>query len=365
MYIDALTRHRRALHRIPEIKFDLPKTKEYILEALKGLNCQITTAAQSGVLAYFDAGKDETMAFRADMDALPVSEETQCAYASTHPGCMHACGHDGHMAMLLTFAGWVNENIARLGRNVLLIFQPAEESGGGGEKIVETGMLQKLNVTRVFAIHVEPALPMGVVASRPGPFMARASEIHLEIEGLAGHAAVPSAGCDALAAAVDFVHGAYAADREIEKSAPRRIKFCKLVSGNSTNVVAAQAHVLGTMRTFADADYEALRARMELLARTAERDYGVKCNLNILSGYPAVINDARLYESACRVTPIEPIAEPSFLGEDFSYYGKVAPEIMFRIGLGTGIPLHSAKFDFDERALETGVELYIKLAEME
>ena len=365
MYLDLLTRHRRALHRIPEIKYDLPKTQAYILEALKDLDCAVTTAAGTGVLAYFDGGRPETMAFRADMDALPVTEATAHDFQSAHPGCMHACGHDGHMAMLLVFARWVNENINNLSRNVLLIFQPAEESGGGGEKIVETGALERLNVKRVFAIHVEPALPMGVVATRPGPFMARASEIHLDVEGLSGHAAVPGAGRDALAAAVDFVHGAYEADRELPRSAPRRIKFCKITSGNSTNVIPASAQVAGTMRTFSDADYDALRARMEFLAQKAEADYGVKCRLNILAGYPAVINDQELYDRACAALPVEYIPEPSFLGEDFSYYGRVAPEIMFRIGLGTGVPLHAATFDFDERALETGVELFIKLAGME
>lgn len=365
MYIELLRRHRRALHRIPEIKFELPKTHAYIMDALKGLRCDITVAAGFGVLAYFDGGKSETAAFRADMDALPIVEETEHCYKSLHPGCMHACGHDGHMAMLLVFAEWVNQNIEKLNRNVLLIFQPAEESGGGGEKITDTGILQRLNVKRVFAIHVDPALPAGAIASRPGPFMARASEIHLDVEGLAGHAAVPGAGRDAMAAAVDFVYGAYKADRELPKAAPRRIKFCKIVSGNSTNVIASSAQVAGTMRTFDDSDYDALRGRMEALAKSAETEYGVKCRLNILPGYPAVINDEALYEKACAAVRVERIPEASFLGEDFSYYGRVAPEIMFRLGLGTGIPLHSANFDFDEAALEGGVELFIKLAEME
>ena len=160
MYLDTLTRHRRVLHRIPELKYDLPRTQAYVLDALKGLNCEITTAAEHGVLAYFDGGKSSTVAFRSDMDALPVAENTSHDYQSTIPGCMHACGHDGHMAMLLTFAEWVNENIASLDRNVLLVFQPAEESGGGGEKIVDTGVLLQRNVDRIFALHVEPSMPI-------------------------------------------------------------------------------------------------------------------------------------------------------------------------------------------------------------
>ena len=365
MYLDELIRHRRALHRIPEIKFDLSKTQAYILEALKGFSCAIETVAQTGVLAYFDAGKAETMAFRADMDALPVTEATSHDFRSQHPGCMHACGHDGHMAMLLVFARWVNENISRLSRNVLLIFQPSEESGGGGGKIVESGLLEKYSIVRFFAIHVEPTLEMGKIASRPGPFMARASEIHLNISGKAGHAAVPGAGCDALAAAVDFVHGAYEADRTLPKTEIRRIKFCTLQSGHSTNVVADSAHIMGSIRTFAPEDYDIMKARMTELSQKAEEDYGVTCDLDVWDGYPAVLNDENLYEKACRMMDVQYIPTPSFLGEDFAYYRQIAPILMFRLGLGTGIPLHAATFDFDEKALETGVELFIKLTEME
>ena len=365
MYIETLKRHRRALHMIPELKFDLPKTQAYVLDALRKLDCEITTAAEHGVLAWFDGGKESAVAFRADMDALPVTECTEHDYRSTHPGCMHACGHDGHMAMLLTFAEWVDANLSRLSRNVLLIFQPAEESGGGGEKIVETGCLKKYNVERIFAIHVEPSMPMGVIASRPGPFFARASEIHLDVEGAAGHAATPGAGRDALAAAVDFVYEAYAGEAARPVGYPRRLKFCMIQAGTTTNIVAGEAHVKGTLRTYSDEDYDALYAMMHDIARRADERHGVKCRLNILSGYPALINDAALYERAAQAMEIRRVPEPYYLGEDFSYYARRVPAVMFQIGLGTGIPLHSANFDFDERALETGVELYKNLAEME
>jgi len=365
MYLDMLTRHRRALHKIPELRYDLPKTQAYVLDALEGLGCEITTAAEHGVLAYFDGGKPATVAFRTDMDALPVAEANSHDYASTHPGCMHACGHDGHMAIMLTFAKWVSENIARLDRNVLLVFQPAEESGGGGEKIVDTGVLKNRNVDRIFALHVEPSMAVGTIASRPGPFFARASEIHLDIYGAAGHAATPGAGRDALAAAVDFIHDAYRAETELPAKDPRRLKFCMLHAGTTTNIVAGEAHVKGTLRTYAEEDFDSLFGRMSELADEVGERYGVTASLNIHSGYPALINDAALYEKACKIAAITPVAEPYYLGEDFSYYTRQAPAVLFQIGLGTGIPLHSSNFDFDEKALETGVELYIKLAEME
>lgn len=364
MLLDTLVRHRRALHRIPELMYDLPETQKYVLGALAGLTCEIVTVATSGVLAYFDAGKTETALFRSDMDALPVTENTKNDFPSEHPGRMHACGHDGHMAMLLAFALWVDENVRSLPRNVLLAFQPAEESGGGGEQIAESGYLEKYSVTRAFAIHVEPNLPAGVVASRPGPLMARASEIHLEIEGKAGHAGIPGAGNDALAAAVDFVHGAYRAEADMAAERPHRMKFCQLQAGNSTNVIADAAHVKGTLRTYSDADFSYMKAALFSLATGAEEEYGVRCNLTVKDGYPAVINDAGLFDAARARTRIEMIPEASFLGEDFSYYGRKVPAVLFRVGLGTGIPLHAANFDFDESALVAGVELYKTLAGM-
>lgn len=364
MLVETLARHRRALHKIPEIMFDLPETQKYVLDALAGLNCEITTAG-SGVLAFFDAGKKETVLFRSDMDALPVTENTHNDFPSEHPGRMHACGHDGHMAMLLAFAEWVDENVKTLPRSVLLAFQPAEESGGGGEMIANGGCLEKYNVVRAFAIHVEPNLPVGTVASRPGPLMARASEILLDIEGKAGHAAIPGAGNDALAAAVDFVYGAYRAEESLPAEKPHRMKFCQLQSGNSTNVIADAAHVKGTLRTYSDAAYDFMKARMFALAAEAEEKYGVKCRLTVKDGYPAVINDEYLFNQAAARTKIERIPEASFLGEDFSYYGRKVPAVMFRVGLGTGIPLHAANFDFDESALTAGVELYKTLAGMD
>lgn len=364
MLLTTLIQHRRALHRIPELMYDLPLTQQYVRQALEGLSCEISTVAGSGVLAYFDAGKPETVLFRSDMDALPIQENTQNDYPSNHPGRMHACGHDGHMAILLTFAQWVNENVASLPRNVLLVFQPSEESGAGGEKVVNSGCIETYHVGRAFAIHVEPALPIGVVASRLGPIMARASEIFVDIEGRAGHAAVPGAGCDALAAAVDFVHGTYRAEEELPREKPRRLRFCQLKAGNSTNVIADAAHIKGTLRTFADTDFETMKERMIALVAHITEKYGVKCNLNIHDGYPAVINDQYLLDQAAARMDIASIPAPSFLGEDFSYYGRRVPVVLFRVGLGTNIPLHAATFDFDERALVPGVELYRMLAGM-
>lgn len=365
MVLETLVRHRRALHRIPEIRFDLPKTQAYVMEALRPLSCALTPVAGTGVLAWFDNGKEHTTAFRADMDALPVTERTCHDFPSLHPGRMHACGHDGHMAMLLTFAEWVDAHRGELKRNILLIFQPSEEVDAGGEQVVLSGCLEQYRVDRIFAFHVDPNYPMGVVATRPGPLYAHASNIHLLLEGAAGHAAVPGAGKDALAAGVDFIYEAYRAEREIPKAQPRRLKFCQLTGGNVANIVAREVEIKGTMRTHDDADDLALRDMLGNLAAEVEARYGVKACLSITGGYPRVHNDPALLEAVRRVAEIQLIPEPIFIGEDFSYYQQKIPGVIFQLGLGGGEPLHSDQFDLDERALMTGVELDCKLAEME
>lgn len=363
--LDRLITDRRYLHTIPETRFELPKTKAYILSRLAGLKCEISFAAESGVAAFFDADKPETVAFRADMDALDVTEISGCGFESVHPGKMHACGHDAHMAMLLETARWANENIAKLPRNVLLIFQPSEESGAGGALMAECEAFLTKNVTRVFAIHVEPALPLGVIATRKGAHLARASELRLKFHGRAGHAAIPGAGADALEAAVEFVHAAYEMERALGADAPRRLKFCMFQSGNTTNVIPGEAFVMGTLRTFDEDTDKYIKLRLDEIARAAAENVGATHEFDIFDGYPAVINDSALVELAKRVYPVADIPEPTYIGEDFSYYQKKAPGVMFRLGLGTDIPLHSANFVIDERALVSGVELFRALAAAE
>ena len=167
--------HRRALHRIPELDNQLPETVAYVRSVLEPLGCTLSSPIPGSVCAYFDAGKSESVAFRADMDALPVTEATGLPFASAHPGKMHACGHDGHTAMALALAEYVSTHLSELPRNVLFLFQPAEETTGGAKGLCESGILEAHHVTRVFGLHLWPNLPAGQVFTRPGPLMARAN----------------------------------------------------------------------------------------------------------------------------------------------------------------------------------------------
>jgi amidohydrolase len=366
--LDRLRRDRRALHRIPELQFDLPETQAYLLRALKETGAQIDVLSPSGILAFFDAGKAETAAFRSDMDALPILEENRCEYASAHPGRMHACGHDGHMAMLLELARYAGVHAARLPRNLLLIFQPAEEGGGGGRGIARSGALEKRRAVRIFALHVAPELPAGALASRPGAFFSKSSEVHACFRGKSAHAAESQTGRDALAAGADFLLRALEMERTFPTEVLRLLKFGRFEAGSAPNIIAGEATLAGTLRAFDEGVFAALQQGLSAAAEAVEARWGVSVALSYSESYPPLINDAALYARAVRALDgfdYRQLAEPTMLSEDFSYYLERVPGVFFKLGLGTGIPLHTPRFDFDERALIPGVQALIRLAHMD
>ncbi len=362
--LDQLIERRRALHQIPELGFDLPKTQAYLLEQTAAWGVPVETVAGCGLAAYFDFGCRETALFRSDMDALPVEEPPGCPFASRHPGRMHACGHDGHMAMLLA----LGDQLAQGGeapRNALLVFQPAEESGGGGREIAHSGLLERRRVSRAYALHVEPMLPAGVLSSRPGPFMARSSEVHLKVTGRSAHAARSAEGLDALQAAARFVSLAADREQEMDPAIPRLLKFGLLKSGTAVNIIAGEALVGGTLRTFDPQVFQDMSRMLAQCAQAVEARYGVRASLMIDAGYPALINDPDLYREARQLLSgfsLVQAPQPSLLAEDFSFYGERLPILMFHLGLGTGHPLHAREFAIDESALAVGAQALIRLA---
>ena len=367
MMLERLTHDRRALHRIPELQFDLPKTQAYLLDALKDTGAEIEALEPSGILAFFDGGKPETAAFRADMDALPIMEIKTCDYASTHPGRMHACGHDGHMAMLLALAGYASEHIKELPRNLLLIFQPAEEGGGGARNIVSTGVFEKRNVSHIFGLHVAPELPMGVLASRPGAFFSKSSEVYVTVHGKSAHAANSEEGFDALSAGADFLLHAQDKERAFPPDVFRLLKFGKFASGTAPNIIAETASLTGTLRAFDHGVFQALQDGLSETARIVEAKWGVSIDLKYSQSYPPLLNDPALFDRArAQLQDFEfrELLRPTMLSEDFSYYLEKVPGVFMKLGIGTGIPLHTPEFDFDERALVYGAEALIRLAHL-
>ena len=353
---------RHVLHRIPELELELPKTKEYLENALSELSCKVFSPLGSALCAWFDFGADEAIAFRADMDALPIAEKTGAPYASTHPGIMHACGHDGHMAILLELARRLNEKKA-LNHNVLLIFQPGEESPGGAKAICDTDVLQRYRVKAVFGLHLWPALEKGVVFSRRNELMARASEVTLDIYGKSAHIAKAAEGVDSLMAGAEFYTRAMEMERQIPADVFRLLKFGKFHSGTARNALSAHTHLEGSLRAFQDDIFETMAAHLREIAADVQEKYGCSVNLHIADGYPAVLNPDGIYDAVSRILPVRELEEPFMTAEDFSWYQKHVPGMFFFLGLGDTPALHADTFDFDETILTKGADFFEALAE--
>lgn len=372
----ALTRWRRDLHRIPELDFELPETTAYVRGVLDGLSCEVWGPCAGALCAYFDLGRPETVALRADMDALPVAEATGAPYASERPGRMHACGHDGHMAMALGAATWVDRVMAGrepgtraedLPRNVLLVFQPAEETTGGARVVCESGVFGRVGATRIFGFHLWPDLPAGALASRPGPLLARSSETTVSFHGRSSHIARWQEGADALAAAARFVPSAEAMCGRLsrEKGEPCLLRFGRLEAGTVRNAIAGEARAEGSLRVFSDEMFDRARGALRTLAEGAARTEGCTVDVTFSEGYPPVDNDAELFSLVERALPeMGRVEEPLLISEDFAFYQRCLPGAFLLLGTGTGIALHADRFDFDERVLLAGVEAYRRLLRM-
>jgi len=353
---------RHALHQIPELELELPKTKEYLQNALSSLSCQVFSPIGSALCAFFDFGKKDTIAFRADMDALPISEKTGAPYASTHPGIMHACGHDGHMAILLELARRLDTK-QTLSHNVLLIFQPGEESPGGAKAICDTGLLAQYRVTAVFGLHLWPGLEKGLVFSRRNELMARASEVTLDIYGKSAHIAKAAEGVDSLMAGAEFYTRAMEMERQIPGHIFRLLKFGKFHSGTARNALSAHTHLEGSLRAFQDDIFETMAGNLRKIAGDVEKKYGCTVKLHIADGYPAVLNPDSIYDRVRAALPLEELAQPCMTAEDFSWYQKTAGGMFFFLGLGDTPALHADTFDFDESILMKGADFFEALAE--
>lgn len=369
--LDELTRYRRDLHRIPELDDDLPRTIAYVRSVLSVLSCDVLEPCKGAVCAFFDLGRAETVAIRADMDALPIDEASGAAFSSEHPGRMHACGHDGHMAMALAAATWVDrvargaDAVVRAGqlpRNVLFVFQPAEETTGGAKRVCESGVFERYRVARIFGMHLWPDLPAGSLASRPGPLLARSSETTITFHGVSSHIAKWRDGRDALGAAARFVVGSKWLSRKLEQDEPFLLRFGHMTAGTVRNAVAGQARVEGSLRVFSDDMFARAQDEVRALAQTAADEEGCTFDLHFSEGYPPVVNDGTLFGEAAQALPeLERVPEPLLIAEDFAFYQRYLPGVFFLLGTGTGIPLHADTFNFDERVLLRGVRAYQRL----
>lgn len=366
--MDRLTKFRRDLHQIPEVAFKEYKTHAYLKQVLESLGFSTKTYLETDVIVFINNNKPKTIAFRSDIDALPQEEKSGVTFKSKHPGNMHACGHDAHMAMLLEFAHYLKANRHSLNYNVLLIFQPAEEQIGGAKKLIEKGLFKDYPVEAIFGIHVYPGIDEGVIASRPGPFMAQANELTIEIHGKSAHGAMPHLGIDANHIACKYFQMVYDA---MEKHAQDKFMVCtfgKIAGGTVKNIISEYALLEGTMRTFNHQAYQTIENILLTTKQTLEKAYGCKIDVTIHDGYPPTNNDPQLYAEfkALLKHPLHEFKTPLLVAEDFSFYQKEVPGVFFYIGVkneakGYSHSLHSSYFNLDESALNTGVEAYINI----
>lgn len=363
--------YRRDLHQIPEFAFEEYKTSAYIKEEIKKLGFTPIEICGTGVAVYIDYGNKSTIAYRADMDALKINEESSCDFKSKHDGFMHACGHDGHMAILLGFLNYLSKRKEKFNKNVLAIFQPAEEYIGGAKEIIKTKIFEKYNVEAIYGLHIFPEFNEGIIACRAGELMSSSTEIDVTITGKSAHGAMPHTGIDTLLVASEFVTQAqYLVSRKVSPMEKAVLTFGKINGGDARNIIAEKIRIEGTMRSFNDEVNKVLTEGLLNITKGLEQTYGVTVDIDIRYLYPPVINNSSLYaefrktvDTLCEYIELE---NPYMLAEDFSYYGTATKALFFFLGVkneakGYVHPLHSNMLDFDEKALKLGIKTYIEL----
>ena len=353
--------HRRALHRIPEPDIRLPKTTAYLRSVLENYRCKLFSPIAHSLCAFFDFGAERTIAFRADMDALPITEKTGLPFASEHPGYMHACGHDGHMAIGLEMARRLNQQ-ETFPNNVLLVFQPAEETVGGASMLCKTGFLQEFGVEAIFGLHLWPGQEAGTLSSRSGEMLSRCSELTVDVFGKPAHVAKAWEARDAMAAAVDFYCRVQDLERSVDPSVRRLLKFGKMTSGTVRNIISGHTRLEGTLRTYRDDWFQRLYQGILDIAREVEASTGCQINVKQETGYYAVVNHPALYDKIRNLVTFTELEAPTMISEDFSYYQREIPGVFFFLGLGDTPALHNDRFNFDEAVLSKGADFFWSLA---
>ena len=370
---------RRDLHAHPEVGFQEHRTAARIAEWLSRLpGMQVRTGvAETGIVATLAADRPgPCLAFRADMDALPMDDKCGLPHASTHPGAAHACGHDGHVACLLGAATLMAAAPGRLAGPVRFIFQPAEEGGGGARMMIAQGAMDNPRPAAIFALHGWPSLPAGSIGLRDGPIMASTDAIDLTVHGRGAHAASPNRGVDPIVAAAHIVTALQTVvSRHRDPAEPAVLTIGSFHAGTARNVIPDTAELRGTLRTLSERQRAASREAIRQVAEQTAAAFGARAELRIVEGYPVNVNDAGLRAYVDRVAVaalgrgrVVGDIPVSLGGEDFAYYSQLAPGFFWRLGVAPadGSPgvesLHSPHFDFNDEAIATGVRMHCGIA---
>jgi len=370
-FADDMKTWRRHLHAHPEIQFECFETAKFVVEKLRdfGVDEIHEGIATTGVVAIINGRMDgPTIGLRADMDALPMQEETGLSYASTIPGKMHACGHDGHTTMLLGAARYLAETRNFAGR-VALIFQPAEEGGGGAQVMVQEGILDRFEIKEVYALHSGPGDAVGSFYTTPGPILAAVDTVHIHITGVGGHGAYPYETADPVVAAVGMVSAIQTiVSRNHVPYDDLVVSVTQVHTGSADNIVPEKAYINATVRTMKTETQAMVQKRMSEIVAGHAAAYNVAAELTYEIGYPATINDAErtafAADIAREISPdVDDARQYDMGGEDFSYMLNERPGAYLFVGNGDSAGLHHPKYDFADGAAPAGASFFARLIE--
>jgi hippurate hydrolase len=370
-----ITAWRQDLHAHPELLYDVHRTAATVAEKLKAFGCDevVTGIGRIGVVGVIRGRKgasEKAIGLRADMDALPIEEAGELPYKSTVPGKMHACGHDGHTAMLLGAARYLAETRNFAG-DAVVIFQPAEEGGAGGKAMVDDGMMDRFKIAEVYGMHNYPGLPVGAFGIRSGPVMAAADYISITIEGVGAHAARPHLGIDTVLVGAQIINNIQSVvSRNVDPLKSAVVSICMFEAGNTDNVIPQTVKLRGTARSLAPDVRDLLERRLHQVVEGTAAAHGAKATLNYRRNYPVLVNHERQTEFAASVAgtvagsaQVDAALPPMMGAEDFSFMLNERPGAFIWIGNGDSAGLHHPAYNFNDEAIPFGTSYWVKLVE--
>jgi amidohydrolase len=371
-----ITAWRHDIHAHPELLYDVHRTSAAVAEKLKAFGCDevVSGIGRTGVVGVIKGnrpgGTRRVIALRADMDALPIQEASDVPYKSTVPGKMHACGHDGHTAMLLGAAKYLAETRNFAG-DAVVIFQPAEEGGAGGLAMVRDGLMERFAIEEVYGMHNFPGLPTGEFSIRAGPIMAATDNITVEIEGVGGHAARPHISIDPILVGAHMVNALQSiVSRNVDPVEAAVVSICTFQAGSADNVIPQTALLRGTARTLKPEVRELVRKRLAEVIEGTARLHGAKANFTLRRGYPVLSNHVRETVFAASVAAqiagsdnVDTDMPPVMGGEDFSYMLEARPGAFIFVGNGDSAGLHHPRYNFNDEVIPFGTSYWVRLVE--
>ncbi len=369
-----ITAWRRDLHQHPELLYDVHRTAAFVAEKLKAFGCDevVEGMGRTGVVGVIKGkkGTGSVIGLRADMDALPIEEQTNLPYASKTPGKMHACGHDGHTSMLLGAAQYLAETRNFAG-DAVVIFQPAEEGGAGADAMIKDGLMDRFGIQKVYGMHNNPGMPIGSFSMRTGPIMAAMDRIGITIEGVGGHAAYPHKTIDPVMAGSQLIVAFQSiVSRTVSPLDSAVISICEFHAGHASNVIPAAAELRGTVRTLRKEVRDLVEKRMNEVCAGVALQTGARITLNYDRGYPVVVNHPEETRLAAKIAGevggaanVATDMEPVMGAEDFAYMLEARPGAFIFMGNGDSAGLHHPAYNFNDDAIVYGSSYWVKLVE--